>query len=492
MKGTPVIIAAALIIMVSAASLRAGLLSVAHRGDSLFAPENTVSAFSSAIGKADLVEFDVHMSADGHFVVIHDSTVDRTTDGSGSVSGLTLAQLKALDAGSWFSPTFMGEQIPTLSEATTAILASGRTPLIEHKAGTAADYVGELDMLGVAHDVVVQSFNWDFLSEVNTLDPDIVLAALGSGRLSKDTLNTIQAKGADIVAWSHASVTATEVALVHDRGMQLYVWTVNNETRIQSLFDLGVDGIITDNPGLVTQLVPEPPWTTVREPVPIYSVTDNDSDLVLDDLGDIASDRSSATLAGVGESDTEDSDSITRLLVKFELPDVLKTVGELKSATLRFFLADILGTPAGPVSVFHSVVDNDLLMEPSDYEADSYTDTLVDLVPPTALGQAYYEADVTHQVLADYAADGFAPRTAFRLQINDLVFVDDEQGGRYRFTMPGAEADHPELVLTFVPEPCTFSLAALGFLGLLARTRLGSSFGVRGVPPPCRSYRWSR
>src|SRR5688572_15046907 len=103
-------------------SLPAQVLSIAHRGSSLFAPENTLAACFAAEGKADLVEVDVRVSSDGKLVLMHDASVDRTTDGTGAVSGKTLAQLKLLDAGSWFAPGFAGERIPLLEEMLTNTL----------------------------------------------------------------------------------------------------------------------------------------------------------------------------------------------------------------------------------------------------------------------------------------------------------------------------------------------------------------------------------
>src|ERR1044071_5237850 len=92
----------------------AEVLSIGHRGNSLFAPENTLASFAAAWGKADLVETDGRVSSDGRLVIRHDATVQRTTDGSGAISTSTVAQLKLLDAGSWFAASFTGERIPTL------------------------------------------------------------------------------------------------------------------------------------------------------------------------------------------------------------------------------------------------------------------------------------------------------------------------------------------------------------------------------------------
>ena len=108
---------------------------VAHRGDSGHAPENTLAAIDLAAGVADMTEFDVQISAGGELVLMHDSTVNRTTDGTGRVSSLTLAELKTLDAGTWFSPSFVGEPIPTLGEAMNAATDGNLEPFVEQKSG---------------------------------------------------------------------------------------------------------------------------------------------------------------------------------------------------------------------------------------------------------------------------------------------------------------------------------------------------------------------
>ncbi|HWQ93176.1 MAG TPA: glycerophosphodiester phosphodiesterase family protein [Clostridia bacterium] len=228
------------------------VLSIGHRGDSLHAPENTLAAFSSALGKADLVELDGQVSSDGYLVVMHDSTVDRTTDGTGSLGSKTLAQLKQLDAGSWFGASFTGERVPTLEESLATILP-GATPLIERKAGSAAVYVNELRRLNAISNVVVQAFDWAFLAGVRALEPNIRLGALGSGNFTSTVLTNILNSGANMVAWEKSGVTPSMLSLVRSAGLQLFVWTVDG-AEIKTFIDMGVDGIISNDPGLVRQI----------------------------------------------------------------------------------------------------------------------------------------------------------------------------------------------------------------------------------------------
>lgn len=225
------------------------VLSIAHRGNSLFAPENTLAAFSAAQGVADLVETDARLSADGKLVLMHDSKVDRTTDGAGTVASKTVAQLKLLDAGSWFSPAFAGERIPTLEEMISLTLPFA-TPLIERKDGPASAYVDELRRLGAVEKVVVQAFDWEFLKSMHALEPAVRLGALGSGALTAAQLSDIAASGATMVAWEKSDVTAAEVRLAHNAGLSLFVWTADG-AEIKHFIDMGVDGIISNDPGLV-------------------------------------------------------------------------------------------------------------------------------------------------------------------------------------------------------------------------------------------------
>lgn len=157
-------------------------LLVAHRGASRLAPENTMAAFRLvAEGGADIVELDVHLSSDGYVVVIHDGRLWRTSNGRGAVARKTLAELKALDAGSWFSPQFAGEPIPTLDEVLA--WARGQDPrmplMIELKGGSQALERGLVEKSvqmviehEMAHDVIFISSHHPYLSRAKAVAPD--------------------------------------------------------------------------------------------------------------------------------------------------------------------------------------------------------------------------------------------------------------------------------------------------------------------------------
>src|SRR5262249_31614762 len=154
----------------------AGFMAIAHRGASSYAPENTFAAFDLAIEiGARHLELDVHFSSDGHLIVIHDDTVDRTTDGSGPVTSYTLASLAARDAGSWLDPRFKGERIPTLA----AVLEryKGRAHLHVELKGHSADLAKRtVDLIrsrGMAAEVTVTSFQKAKLEETRLCAPEL-------------------------------------------------------------------------------------------------------------------------------------------------------------------------------------------------------------------------------------------------------------------------------------------------------------------------------
>ncbi len=228
----------------------------AHRGASSFAPENTLAAFSAAAGYAEYVELDVQKSADGELVIIHDDTVDRTTNGTGAVASMTLAQLKALDAGSKAHASFAGQTIPTFAEAINAIRAQGMKILIERKSTTvsAAEINNALNALGAKNDVIVQSFDWPFITALRALDATLPLGVLGDQPIDATAIANAQAAGANMMAYAFTMVDATAVAAVHAAGMEIYAWTVMSGN-IQIMADLGCDGLITNDPRLASDIL---------------------------------------------------------------------------------------------------------------------------------------------------------------------------------------------------------------------------------------------
>jgi len=236
------------------------VLTIAHRGASADAPENTLRAFEAALAAgADALELDVHMAADGALVVIHDATLARTTSGQGVVGALTLADLRRLDAGAWFGPAFAGTSIPTLAEVVA--FARGRARLFVEIKGGSDLYPGIESAVirclkegGVLREAVVMSFDHPALLAVRSASPEVETAALLEGR-PVDPVGVAAAARAGGLALEHQLITARERALTAAAGLWLYAWTVDEEARMRRLVDLGVDGIITNQPRHLRRLL---------------------------------------------------------------------------------------------------------------------------------------------------------------------------------------------------------------------------------------------
>jgi glycerophosphoryl diester phosphodiesterase len=262
-----VLIAAAVASLVQSSS--AQVLSIAHRGGALFAPENTIAAFTNSLAVCDLMETDAQITSDGKFIIMHDLTVDRTTDGAGAVVSQTLAQLRLLDAGSWYSTQYIGQRIPTMEEMITSTLPTV-IPFIEVKAGAASDYVAEFQRLNVVSNIILQSFDWNFLATAHTLEPNLRLCALGSGTLTAASLMSITNAGARMVSWAGVNVTSNEVNLAHAMGLTLFVWTINSSAEMANFSNLGVDGIVSDDPWAVRGVPPPIGFTNNPPTAPAY------------------------------------------------------------------------------------------------------------------------------------------------------------------------------------------------------------------------------
>lgn len=220
------------------------MIVVGHRGAAGLEPENTLRSFRRALALGvDFVECDVHLTRDGRLVVIHDETVDRTTDGHGSVAQFTLDELRRLDAG-------QGERIPTLEEVLAEV--KGRAGmLVELKgAGTEAAAIEAVRAAGMTGDVIFTSFHLDRIERIRALDP-----ALNTGALffqpPPDACARAAAAGARSLGIHHRSLRPILVQEARDRRLTLRAWNPDTESEIEAMVDLGVDGIGSNRPDLV-------------------------------------------------------------------------------------------------------------------------------------------------------------------------------------------------------------------------------------------------
>ena len=237
------------------------VLISAHRGNSSVAPENTLPAFQSALdAQADLVELDYFHSADGVPVVIHDEILDRTTDAEAVlgqpkllIGDLRLADIQKLDVGSWFSDKFAKTRLPTLAESLDLIQTKSVT-LIERKAGDAKTLVKLLEDKKLLDQVVVQAFDWQFVSECRKLAPRLALGTLSSKPPSIEQLQGAAATGADLIVWNHEKIGPTQIKQIHALGKKAWVYTVDDPDRAAALIAAGIDGIITNKPAEMRKL----------------------------------------------------------------------------------------------------------------------------------------------------------------------------------------------------------------------------------------------
>lgn len=226
----------------------------AHRGASSAAPENTlVSDEVARRAGAEWIEDDVQPSRDGVPYVLHDDTVDRTTDGTGRIRDLTAAQLDALDAGSWFAPSYAGTRLPTLAAQLEDLRTRGGRLLLEikgpHTREEVARIVREVRDHGMTDRVLVQSFEVDALRLTRELAPELPLALLRS-TLDADPVAT--ARDLRLAAYNPSddalSARPGVVRELHAAGVAVNVWTVDRPDRWKALTAAGVDGIITNRP----------------------------------------------------------------------------------------------------------------------------------------------------------------------------------------------------------------------------------------------------
>ena len=234
---------------------------VAHRGASGYAPENTLAAFRRAVELgAKFIETDLHLTSDLRFAVIHDHSLERTTNGRGLVHDMSQAELRAFDAGSWFSPAFAGERIPTLDE----VLAFGRefdvTFFLEIKSeeawGLHDALVGALRANKATDRVIVLSFGADNLERIHQLDDQIMTGFLFDEPLPNAVELTLR-MGARQMAPRGNLVTPDLVEQAHRADLSVVTWTLNEPEQMRAALAAGVDGVMTDYPDRLRAVMDE-------------------------------------------------------------------------------------------------------------------------------------------------------------------------------------------------------------------------------------------
>jgi len=243
-----------------------GFWVIAHRGVSGSYPENTLSAFQAAIDiRAEMVELDISISKDGIPVVVHDRTVDRTTDFEGDVQSFSLEELKRMEVGAWFSEEFRGEEFPTLKNS-LELMKDKIAVNIEIKTEAVSDeiqggvvdkalqVVKDLDMIS---SVIFSSFDYRVMEQLNVLDPKMAKALLYEASQSAELLPSelVQKYKVGIFNCSYKQLSEEWINDLQKHEIPYFVYTVNDPELMRELIGKGVSGIFTDFPQELIRIV---------------------------------------------------------------------------------------------------------------------------------------------------------------------------------------------------------------------------------------------
>lgn len=236
---------------------------IAHRGASGYAPENTLTAFKKAIEmNADGIELDIQMTKDGKIIVMHDWKVDRTTNGRGFVFDLDFDYIKNLEAGTWFSKDFVSEKVPTLEEVLDILpnnmmlnieikdSARKHSKIAEALLQILRNYPSKFD------NIVISSFHHSILKDLQNLEPKLKLALLTASELVDVEKYH---KDNDLKCYSYHPeghlISKEDIDILHKNGIKVFVWTINKEEDLDYLIKIGVDGVITNYPDIMKELI---------------------------------------------------------------------------------------------------------------------------------------------------------------------------------------------------------------------------------------------
>ncbi|BBI34218.1 glycerophosphodiester phosphodiesterase [Cohnella abietis] len=249
------------------------IATVAHRGASGYAPESTLASYQLAVRmNADYIEMDLQLTADGEIVVMHDETVNRTTDGRGKVMNLTLAEIKVLDAGSWFNKKhpmyareeYVYEKVPTLREVFEA-LGKNTSYMLEVKSpednpGLEEKMWALVEQFDLVDHIAVQSFSKDSLKKIREWDKDVPLFQLmwysRPAHISEASLKEISTYANGIGA-NFLRINENYVHKVKNAGLLMYPYTVNYQINMSKALEWGADGVHTDYPDRFNEVIDE-------------------------------------------------------------------------------------------------------------------------------------------------------------------------------------------------------------------------------------------
>jgi len=228
------------------------VLAIAHRGASGYAPENTLAAYRRAVAQGvTVIETDLHLTRDVHFVAIHDETVDRTTSGQGAVKQMTLAEIRKLDAGAWFASEFIGERVPILEEILDFSRKNDVVFYLELKPdgfwGGEHALIGALRDSGEIQRMVIISFEPAILANLRKMEPLLMTGLLSDGEIPNSFDQALEIGARQLVLRGDL-LTPNILQEAHRRDIQVVCWTVNQPAHMRLLASAGVDGIMSDYP----------------------------------------------------------------------------------------------------------------------------------------------------------------------------------------------------------------------------------------------------
>ncbi len=234
----------------------------AHRGRSGVCPENTMAAFEAAIELgADFIECDVHATADGEIIVMHDAAADRTTDGEGSIEEMTLEQARALDAGSWKSEEFVGERVPTLAEVLATIAPRCVVDIEIKQRGIGGQVARQIAAAGATRQVTLISFATDDVAAAKMAHSGLSCGLIVVGPDGDDLaeihalISSALSCGSNFISCLHTRVTEMFVRECHVAGLALMAWTMDEPADIQRMIDMQLDAVVSNYPERALELL---------------------------------------------------------------------------------------------------------------------------------------------------------------------------------------------------------------------------------------------